>query len=291
MTQILVDKLDLREPSSRLTLIVHGFLQHWSTPLRDSLTPLLNGYETGLKTGDTESASWCIYHFCLLRFFSGDELGALEKDLRAYCVQTADLQRLTPSYLIAYVWQAVLNIQGRARGDSLILDGDAVDAEVYSRLMKNDKFKFVRSAYYLSMAILYCYLGAHENLAILTSEIGFDHIAKVFPGTLCPVIDVYVKGVSCYAAARKCNNKKFARIGKKCLAQLRSWFRNGDVNVQHQLALVEAECAAYHGQNDKALGLYLTALRTAARSGSLHHAGLASVRIRYLFILCKVSRG
>ncbi|KAL3919285.1 MAG: hypothetical protein SGILL_003829, partial [Bacillariaceae sp.] len=217
LTLILMNKMELRVSRSRTLLIVHGFLQHWAKPLRHSFAPLLKGYEAGLKSGDTESASWCIYHFCLLRFFAGDELGVLEKDLRAYCMQTADLQRLTPSYLIAYVWQAVLNIQGRGRNDCLVLDGDAVDANAYALMMKEEKYKFVLSAYYLSLAILYCYMGAHEKLANLTCEIGFDYIAKVFPGTLCPVIDVFVKGVSCYAAARQSKNRKFGRMGKKCL--------------------------------------------------------------------------
>ena len=57
-TELILDRPGMREAKSRARYALEGFIFHWKAPLHSTLTPLLNGYLTGLETGDTESAGW-----------------------------------------------------------------------------------------------------------------------------------------------------------------------------------------------------------------------------------------
>ena len=275
----LMEKIEFKLTESRNLLIANEFLQPWAIPLRDCIKALLRGYEAGMKSGDTESATWAAYHFSIDRFYTGVSLSILDADLGAYCGQMEDLQRQNQYFSTALLWQLVLNFMGRAKGSYLELDGDAVNAAKYSSLITQKKYSFLLSMYNCKVAVLYCYFGAHARLANLTYGLGYDYGGKVFPGTLHQIIDLFVRGVSCFAAARKENKRKFAKLGWKCLKRLRHYSKNGNPNVQHYLSLVEAEHSAYKGDSERALGFYLTALRVAARSGFPQDAGLTCVSL------------
>ena len=55
---------------SRSTFGCQGFIYHWNSPLRETLTPLFDGYKAGLKIGDTESSAWgFMLHICFMLGF------------------------------------------------------------------------------------------------------------------------------------------------------------------------------------------------------------------------------
>ena len=54
----LLRKPGMQRIKSRSFYILEGFIHHWTSPLRASRGPLLNGYKIGLETGDVESAAF-----------------------------------------------------------------------------------------------------------------------------------------------------------------------------------------------------------------------------------------
>jgi hypothetical protein len=50
----LLDKTESRLlVESRVMLVAHAFVLHWSAPMKDMLRPFLQGYKAGLQSGDT----------------------------------------------------------------------------------------------------------------------------------------------------------------------------------------------------------------------------------------------
>jgi predicted ATPase len=57
-TLLLLAKLESKSPFSRTTFLLRSGVYSWTRPFRSSLKCLLEAYENGLRSGDTESAMW-----------------------------------------------------------------------------------------------------------------------------------------------------------------------------------------------------------------------------------------
>lgn len=49
-------KIHAKEMKSWVSFLREGMGFHWSSPLQGTFTPLLEGYQSGMESGDTESA-------------------------------------------------------------------------------------------------------------------------------------------------------------------------------------------------------------------------------------------
>ena len=49
-------KIHAKEMKSWVSFLREGMVFHWSSPLQGTFTPLLEGYQSGMESGDTESA-------------------------------------------------------------------------------------------------------------------------------------------------------------------------------------------------------------------------------------------
>lgn len=67
LSQNLVKKQQTRQLVAKTSLLFYLFISHWKTHLRNSLEPLLEGYQTGIETGNLEFACACasIYGYIL----------------------------------------------------------------------------------------------------------------------------------------------------------------------------------------------------------------------------------
>lgn len=54
---LLLAKPNMERMRSRSILICEGNIHHWTAPLQGTLAPLLQGYQTGLQSGDLESTA------------------------------------------------------------------------------------------------------------------------------------------------------------------------------------------------------------------------------------------
>ena len=69
---------------ARTLLIVSDFIIHWKEHARELLKPLLEGYHTGLETGDLESAAYCAYTHCFQCYANGKNLAEVERSMTIY---------------------------------------------------------------------------------------------------------------------------------------------------------------------------------------------------------------
>ena len=89
-------------------------------------------------------------------------------------------------------------------------------------------------------------------------------------------IEAYTKGVSCFEAARRTKNRKYAKIGQQIRRRVKNWIAKGNPNLGHVDILLEAEHAALKRKPSLARQKFELAVFLSARSGLMLDAGLAS---------------
>src|SRR5512145_2281727 len=60
----LLRRLNARELAANVNFLVHGFIAHWRSPVKDSLAPLRAAYHQGLETGDLQFAKYAVAPYC-----------------------------------------------------------------------------------------------------------------------------------------------------------------------------------------------------------------------------------
>lgn len=55
--ELLLAKPKMERMKSKSIFICEGMINHWTAPIQGTLAPLLQGYQTGLQSGDLESAA------------------------------------------------------------------------------------------------------------------------------------------------------------------------------------------------------------------------------------------
>lgn len=207
------------------------------------------------------------------------------EDLVVYARQCQELKQDFPLRFFLVFWQVCENLVGKPGANKVMLYGD--------RLSESDAKKWAQENvtfehhYAVFQGFLYALYGEHEKGAQLALEKGADGSLKAFPGSALLYWDALMKGLSCFAAARLSKNRKYKKIGFTMYRRVKDWISQGNPNVNHIAALLEAEIEALKNKPFNAISKYEAAILLSARSGLLMEAGIASERLAELLLECK----
>jgi predicted ATPase len=303
---LLMERLGCKTTESRTLFVVYSFVLPWTRPAQSMLRPLLRSYEIGLQTGDTESAMWAIYHYILIAFQAGRSLVALEADCRVYLKQMQEFKRYKISSMCRLTWQMMLNLIGPSE-NTTVSTGEAMDQEECLEGAARSMNHHLLAMLQVHQHALYAIFGEHELGADLAISKGGD-LAKQMPGCkydaslssdlldsvlhhgresnqnvfliVGPAVwmDMFLKGISLFAMARKTRERKYTNLAKKSLASIKDWEEKGNPNVRHCESLLEAELAALNGRKHVAKKHYEVAAKWAGRGGFVRDAALVNER-------------
>ena len=245
-----------------------GFTLSYSQPLHQGLKQFLHGYSEGMKFGDTEMSSWCLYNHASCSFIMGKKLKTIAKDCQIYVPYIQDLGWTEVCASTRYV---LLSVQ--------YLLGDDDEEASSSNLFKDVEGEpaFAYNSKVICKSAAYTYSGNYEEGADLGLKIG-DAIQKAAPGHLVIQSDVFTRGVCFYAMAHKTNKAKYKKAARAVLKNIKTWEQQGSVNSKHHMCLLNAEEEALRKNLDKASNLYREGIVGAARRGCLRDAGLLNER-------------
>ena len=270
MATSMTKKLDGQVSEALLAARTWGFTYAYSRPLHDSLKPLLHGYAEGMKFGDTEMASWCLFNHVSAQFLLGRRLRTIGDDCRIYIPHIQDMGWDEIAEATSYVWLAALYLMGRQDDEdpAFLLFQDVVGEPKFHQLP--------RSA---NRITVYAYSGDYEKGANYAIAIG-DQYMKKAPGHMTCQGEAFSRGVCLYAMARKTKERKYKKHARAVRRIFQGWVKNGSVNSKHQLYLLDAEEAALGGRRKcyEAIKAYKNGLMISNRSGFLRDAGLISER-------------
>jgi hypothetical protein len=213
----------------------------------------------------------------MFHYIVGSSLERLEADATLYLTQMEELKRDQSIKLTRLLRQVLLNLLGRDnQDDPTRLYGEAGEKDDLE-LARNDPFWIAGVRLY--QGILDTYFDEHTRQADILVEFGHDYLAKAHVASPNIVFDTYLKGVSCFAAARQTRKRKYARLAQICRSKIKKWLDMGNPNVMHYDSLLDAEAMALKGKRFAAIKHYEVAILLAARSGYQQDAAFASERL------------
>ena len=274
----LLEHFQAKELKARTFVIINNLVRHWKEPVKDTLQPLLAGYQSGLETGDLEWAAWCIVVHDYHAYLSGQELSKLEQDMAVYCNKIAQLKQETPLHWQEMYRQAVLNLIG-GTSDSpnqppWLLIGESYNEEKMLPLHIKANDRTVISHFYLNKIML-CYLFGEYEQAVENATLAENYLDGAVGLLVVPFCHFYDSLARLAVYPNHPNPESVLNQVILNQEKMRNWAHHAPANYQHKYDLVEAEKARILGDNWLAAQLYEKAIAGANQHEYLQEAALA----------------
>jgi PAS domain S-box-containing protein len=239
------------------------------------LQPFLEGYQSGLETGDLEFAAYCAHCYCFHSYAVGKELVELERKMTTHGEAIRQIKQE-----VALTWnqlyqQSVLNLIGRSV-NPIRLIGEAYNEEneLPQHKIANDGFAIFNA--HLNKLSL-CYLFYEYAQAVENSDIAENYLLQM-TATFAKALYYFYDSLSRLAIYPGSSAQAQSEILKKVAAkqeEIKHWARYAPMNYLHKYYLVEAEKARVVGQSFEAEEFYEQAIQGARDNEYLQEEALA----------------
>ncbi|MBW4541239.1 MAG: AAA family ATPase [Myxacorys chilensis ATA2-1-KO14] len=237
----LLDQLNAKSIKAKTFTMVYGMTVHWQQLLKASLDPLMEGYYTGLETGDIEYAAYCILHHNEYAYFCGRELNKLAEQFATHSNALAQIKQThTLTYHEIYR-QAILNLLESPENPTC-LAGEAYDEERLLTLHEQADDRYALYQVYLNKLILSYLLGDVEQAAHF-AELAERYIDGVSGLYFVPAFYFYdsLAKLAIYATATGTEQTTILEKVQSNQEKMLQWAGSAPMNFLHKFHLVEAE--------------------------------------------------
>ena len=251
---------------ARSIAVIFTFLQHLKQPLVGCLDSIIDGYHTGMKSGEIEGAAMCLCPYAFAGLYLGKKLEVVVAEIAGFRQTYREIfsQHFTIQSLIP-VHQFALNMMGLSE-NPLILNGDAMNENDFLAAVRQTSNDVAEEVVHIMRMLLFYIMNEVEdaNAEVPTLDLGASrgmHLA--FPFT------VMFAGLVMIAMARKTRKQKFCWKADVFIRKMRKLAKVGDINVPPCLELLQAERASLRGKGSVAevKKAFDTTVSVAARSG------------------------
>jgi len=261
---------------SKVYVPFNGFIRHWKEHSRETLTPLVEGIQNGLETGNIEYASYGAFHYSSHVFLIGKPLDFVEKQQKIYSDLMLNLKQDFVCYYIKIWQQLTLNIQGLA-ADKYLLVGESFDEIIMLPLLREAKNSMSLFAVYLAKLIL-SYLLKDYTSASENASLAAEYEESVRGLITVGVHNFYysLTLLAQYPNASSQEQQQYINIVANNQDKMKNWAFHAPENYQHKYNLVEAEKVRVLGQNLEAMEFYDRAIQGAKEQQYLQEEALAN---------------
>lgn len=267
----------------RTLFLAHGFVLHASIPYNDCAKRFLEGYTSGLATGDVENACWSAMNYLDISFYIGKNLSSMSEDWNVYTNQMKSYEQQQPMTQAKHSWQVAQNLMGLS-ADPLVANGDAFvfDEAKFPSMITPTVVSAYRSVVHLAYFMGDDIQGANRVLEVYKRYLEAD----MDPGTfLCDTFQAHA-AVLCYGAAQKTKKHKYLTRAKKCHQHIRNIGKKGNPNHSPVEKLLDGEKAALKGNFSAAQSNYEAGVALAARRGLINEQAIINERFGDFLVRC-----
>ena len=277
---------------SRCTFLCQGCIFHWTTPLHETLAPLLEGYRIGLETGDVQSAGLNQSLYVSHTFFAGRSLGGVDELLSANVGLQNDVAAATAggssdgalhtklTKLDIQLWHLVV---AKLRG--IEIDESEMNFDGILEMARETGNQGLRGYVFTARLELKVLFSEWDDTSAMDLLVEAGDVRAVLVGIYTGVRFTFLEALilikTAQAAAQRtsimwCNSGwKWKRIAQRSVKLIRTWVRRGNVNLTHNLHLLEAELSVLDGDDKMAEDSYQLAIAIASRNGFLQDLALS----------------
>ncbi|MDF5706702.1 MAG: AAA family ATPase [Nostoc sp. S4] len=284
LAHLLLEQLNAKEMIARAYVGVHCSVWHWKQPLRNTLPFLREGYQSGLETGDLESATICAFVYVMHSWFIGKELGDLSQESAAFYTQLTQLKQEGLLCHLTIFQQAILNLIGDSP-QAWELIGNTFDQEQMLPRIEQAGDQTALCYFYISRLLL-CYAFAQFELAVEAAIAIENYLGGATGLFLVPVFHTY-DSLAHLAIYSQVSQAKQQGIHQRVIAnqeKLKNWADHAPANHLHKYYLVEAERQRILGNKAEAIEYYDLAITLAQKHHYLNEEALANELAAYFYL-------
>eukprot|EP00985_Skeletonema_marinoi_P020607 scaffold12312_cov106-Skeletonema_marinoi.AAC.1 len=267
--ELILERPGMRSSTSNTIFVTQSFCYHWTSPLQDTIEPLLKGYQVGLEIGDTDRACSCLVGRVYFLYFISRSLDSIQKELEATIHVMTQLNQGASISQVIILLTAVQKLRG--------LDSEAGDKILDSILASAAESRNYLAAYVNLMNLeVFVFFQQWKEAIDLVRKAG--NVRLLLPSTFAPVRYTFLEALTYLKAAQSSSGWKKRQMKKRALKTLhliQRWAKNGNVNVVQYLYILEAELAVLQGKNEKAKKSFNAGIAASRRSGFLQDRALA----------------
>jgi PAS domain S-box-containing protein len=272
---VVLERFQAKPCKSRAEFIVQNFIRHWKNPLRELLPHLLEGYQSGLVTGDLESLSLNAQAYCYYSYFAGKELTGLAEESESYYQALYPLKQEPSLRYLEIVRQTILNLLGQTELPAH-LTGTVYNAEYWLPLHQANCDRTALFHFYFNQTVLYYLFGQYTQASQASEQVEqyFDGGLAQVPVTLYPFYDALIH-LALYKQSSVDQQQQILDRVQRHQEKLQHWATLAPFNHQHRWELVEAERRAVLGDRT-AIDCYDRAIAGAKDNGYVQDEALAN---------------
>ena len=284
MAQALLERFHTNLYNSQISLIFNGFIRHWSEHVRESLSGLLEGIQSGLEAGDVNNACYCASFYSNYILLSGEPLESVETKQSHYIQMLVNYKNEFMIYQARVGSQVVLNLQGKTANPCL-LTGDNFNEENMVPGLRDGQNNLVIFVVHLSKLWLN-YLFKDYAISAENAIMASNYSEAVMGMMYVPLHNFYysLALLALYPTASKFEQKKYLKKVASLQKKMKHWAVKSPRNYQHKYDLVEAEKARVLGQYEKAALYYDRAVKGASENEYIHEEALANERAAEFYL-------
>ncbi|MBW4448142.1 MAG: AAA family ATPase [Spirirestis rafaelensis WJT71-NPBG6] len=257
---------------ARTLYILNYYIIHWKEHIRESLQPLLEGYQSGLETGDLESAACCAYVYCYNSFRAGKELSELEREMTTYCEAIRQLKQEAVLTWLRICYQSVLNLMGTSVNPCHFIKDSCQENKLPQQQIDEDVIHLVHFD-----ELFLCYLFSEYTQAVENSTLVEADLSREKATLLAPLYHFYSSLAKLATYPKSSPQVQAEILNKVALSQekMKYWADHAPMNYLHKYHLVEAEKARILGRFFEAEELYEQAIISAKHNEYLQEEALS----------------
>jgi hypothetical protein len=258
----------------RLQLLVFGYVNHWTYPLRDSLEPLKRIQRGSLLFGDLEVYAVSSSLHLLATLNAGVSLDVLEPSSRTKCLDLAAIGQTNQLMMSIQLWSLVSDLRG-GKNEKLGVNGSIYDATSSINHCIKEGNKFMAGNFYICRTIWYYLVGDYER-ALHMAKKSFEQ------RQICDIAQTFYQGLASLAAAwtsKSCLYNESLALGKMSAKCVKHWADHCPENFRNKQWLLEAEIAALNGKSGRALAIFEQSINKARQEAFVHEEAIAYERL------------
>jgi predicted ATPase/signal transduction histidine kinase/tRNA A-37 threonylcarbamoyl transferase component Bud32 len=271
----LLELFHANELKCKVYLLVYGFIKPWKEKFTGSLTPLLEGLQSGMETGDIEFAGYCTFHYCDKAFGAGEVLDVIADKLVSF-IELMEKFKQEFSLFYNKVWhQLILNLLGEAK-DKYRLVGDSFDESVllpYFHHTKNGTLLFV--TYVAKLILLYFFQDYGLAIESAHSAIEFAPSGSGMIATAYHNFYYSLALLAHYPHVDTQQQTEYITLVEEQQKTMQLWSNHAPMNFLNKFYLVAAEKHRVTGEYTAAIEAYDYAIALAKENEYLHEEALA----------------
>jgi histidine kinase len=267
----LMQKYDASELMAKVYFVFYAFIYQWKNPLKDTKPFFLEGYKSGLETGDFEYGGWNAYHYCSYSFFAGEALDITSQNLAIMKEQGEKLGINQVTLLIDVFIPVLKTLSGNSAPEENLVSDSFTDhlMPVFQTL------KYTTAIFERNLALGMCnyYFRKYENARkyfdeaepLIESVVGMEYTPQFYFFAALTLIQT-----------ADYNPKTFSKKFKLYSGKLKKWAKDSPYNYLHKYELVMAEYYRHLGKRVHAEDFYCLAIDHAHTQKYLNDEAIAN---------------